>query len=459
MAGKIDFIVNGSFERQAGGDAAAWIDLSPQLDPVGDGHTFQFRATLPPDGPPDGWSVTRGFFGLETDVAHAGRASWDGKVWGLAHDGTIAQQVMGLTAGVVYDLALVAYHPEWPVPSGLQVFWNGQEVADFENLTADPGHMTHVLVTAGAGLNQLELRTTSVVTIDDVRLFAAGPGDLVDFSQSTQPLGVNLGDVVFRTQFDGIPTLPTLPALHAYVGGVPQPLNGITSVIGGSANDLLVASPKGGSMDGRAGDDAVVGGVGDDTLNGGAGNDLIVGGDGSNYLRGDEGNDSVVGGSGFDDINGNMGNDALHGGLGDDWVVGGKDDDLQFGDAGNDVVWGNLGNDTLDGGDGADQVRGGQGDDSIGGGAGNDYISGDRGNDTEAGGAGADIFHSFSGAGIDRAVDFNAGEGDRVMLDPGTSYTVSQVGADTVVDMGNGDQLTLVGVQLSSLPNGWIFLG
>src|SRR6185312_8678884 len=308
--------------------------------------------------------------GLETDVAHAGRASWDGKVWGLAHDGTIAQQVTGLTAGVVYDLTLVAYHPEWPVPSGLQVFWNGQEVADFENLTEDPGHMTHVLVTAGAGTNQLELRTTSVVIVDDVRLFAAGPGELVDYSQSTQPLGVNLGDAVFRTQFAGVATLPSLPAQHAYVGGVPQALNGITSVIGGSANDLLVASPKGGSMDGRAGDDAVVGGVGDDTLNGGAGNDLIVGDDGRNYLRGDEGNDSVVGGSGFDDINGNMGNDALHGGAGDDWVVGGKDDDLQFGDAGNDVVWGNLGNDTLDGGDGADQVRGGQGDDVLTGGAG-----------------------------------------------------------------------------------------
>jgi hypothetical protein len=99
MTGKTDFIVNGSFERQAGGDAAAWIDVRPQFDPVGDGHTFQFRATLPPDGPPDSWSVTRGFFGLETEVAHAARAAWDGKVWGLAHDGTIAQQVTGLTAG------------------------------------------------------------------------------------------------------------------------------------------------------------------------------------------------------------------------------------------------------------------------------------------------------------------------------------------------------------------------
>ncbi len=262
MAGKTDFIVNGSFERQAGGDAAAWIDLSPQLDPVGDGHTFQFRATLPPDGPPDGWSVTRGFFGLETDVAHAARASWDGKVWGLAHDGAIAQQVTGLTAGVVYDLSLVAYHPECRFRPDCRCSGTDSRSPTSRTLPTTRATSTHVLLTAGAGTNQLELRTTSVVTIDDVRLFAAGPGGLVDFSQSTQPVGVNLGDVVFRTQFDGVPTLPTLPAEHAFVGGVPQQLNGITSVIGGSANDLLAASPKGGSLDGRAGDDAVVGGGG-----------------------------------------------------------------------------------------------------------------------------------------------------------------------------------------------------
>jgi len=460
MAGRTDFIVNGSFERVAGSDSAAWIDQSPQLDPALDGHTYQFRATAPPDG----WSVTSGFFGLETDVATVGRASWDGKVWGLAHDGAIAQQVTGLTAGSVYDLAFVAYHPvDWPTPSELQIFWNGQKVADFANLDSDLGGMTHLLVTAGAGPNLLELRTSSVVVIDDVRLFSAGSGDTVDYSQSTVGVGVNLNDEVFRSQYPDVPgmsVLPQLSAMHAYVGvGNAQTLNGVTNVIGGSANDLLVASAKGGTMVGGAGDDALIGGTGDDTINGGTGTDLVIGGEGKNYLRGDEGDDSVAGGSGFDDINGNQGNDTISGGVGDDWVVGGKDNDSQTGDAGDDIVWGNLGNDTLDGGDGNDQVRGGQGDDSISGGAGGDYISGDRGNDTETGGAGADIFHSFSGAGIDRVLDFHLGEGDRVMLDPGTAFTVSQVGADTVVDMGNGDQLILVGVQMSTLTPGWIFTG
>jgi Ca2+-binding RTX toxin-like protein len=207
------------------------------------------------------------------------------------------------------------------------------------------------------------------------------------------------------------------------------------------------------------GDDFLIGTAAGGTIMAGAGADTITGDDVQNYLRGEDGDDSIAGGALFDDINGNMGNDTIEGGLGDDWVVGGKGDDSQSGGDGDDIVWGNLGNDTLDGGFGADQIRGGQGDDSISGGAGNDFISGDRGNDTESGGAGADTFHSFSGAGIDRVLDFKYAQGDRVMLDPGTSYTVSQVGADTVVDMGGGDQLILVGVNLSTLPSDWIFLG
>jgi len=54
-------------------------------------------------------------------------------------------------------------------------------------------------------------------------------------------------------------------------------------------------------------------------------------------------------------------------------------------------------------------------------------------------------------------LDFNIGEGDRVMLDPGTTYTLSQAGADTVIDMGGGNQMILVGVQMATLTPGWIF--
>ena len=151
------------------------------------------------------------------------------------------------------------------------------------------------------------------------------------------------------------------------------------------------------------------------------------------------GNDLVTGGAIADILQGFAGADSIDGGLGFDFVQG------------------NAGNDTLAGGDGNDVVRGGRDDDVLTGGAGNDFLSGDRGNDTVTGGAGADIFHTFTGAGVDRVTDFNRGEGDRVGVLSGTSYTVSQSGADVVIDLGSGNQMVLVGVQQSALTDGWIF--
>jgi len=203
--------------------------------------------------------------------------------------------------------------------------------------------------------------------------------------------------------------------------------------------------------------DLIRGYDGADTISGGGGADLIDGGAGVSYLRGDEGADTITGGASFDDINGNMGDDSASGGLGGDWVVGGKDQDRLRGDDGDDIVYGNLGLDTCEGGNGADTVRGGQDDDIVLGQAGNDWLSGDRGSDTITGGTGADIFHTFGDAGVDRVTDFNLAEGDRVMVDPGTTYAVAQSGADTVITMGGGGQMILVGVQASSLSGDWIF--
>lgn len=205
------------------------------------------------------------------------------------------------------------------------------------------------------------------------------------------------------------------------------------------------------------GNDTVAAGGGADSVFGGDGDDNISGGEGAGYLRGETGNDTIVGGSAFDDMHGNEGNDVLNGGGGSDWVVGGKDDDQLRGDTGDDLVLGNLGADTLEGGAGGDVMRGGQDNDSLSGGDGDDWLSGDRGFDVLTGGNGADTFHFFAGAWVDRVLDFNAGQGDRVQIDPGTPYSVSQLGADTIVRIGDIDQMVLVGVQLTTLPAGWIF--
>jgi len=254
-------------------------------------------------------------------------------------------------------------------------------------------------------------------------------------------------------------------------GGAPQGLNlqgdaVAEELVGGVGGDRLAGGDGADTLDGGRGDDNLTGDAGADSLSGGLGNDTASGGigndslsdsGGSNYLRGDEGDDQLQGGSGFDDINGNMGADFASGGAGDDWVVGGKDNDILYGGVGGDLVYGNLGADTCDGEDGADIVRGGQDNDLVRGGGGDDYVSGDRGDDTVTGGAGADLFHTFGDAGLDRVTDFSAGQGDRVLLDPGTSYSVAQAGADTVINMVGGGQMVLVGVSMNALPAGWIF--
>lgn len=245
--------------------------------------------------------------------------------------------------------------------------------------------------------------------------------------------------------------------LHDALSGTVSTLLANSASIVGSAGDDVV--------NGAASNDLIIGAGGADTLMGGAGSDVIYataasGGASSlahTYLRGEDGDDYVIGGQGFDDINGNAGADTASGGDGADWVVGGRDNDLLFGDRGADIVYGNLGNDTLDGGADADIVRGGQGDDLVFGGAGDDFVSGDLGNDTLVGGAGADVFHAFAGSGADRVLDFDATQGDRVELDAGTAYTVAESGADTVIDLGGGSEMVLVGVRLDSLPAGWIF--
>ena len=57
-------------------------------------------------------------------------------------------------------------------------------------------------------------------------------------------------------------------------------------------------------------------------------------------------------------------------------------------------------------------------------------------------------------------LDFHLSEGDQVRLDPGTPFTVAQVGADTVISIGTGgDQMILVGVSMSTLTGNWIFTG
>ncbi|HEX5378782.1 MAG TPA: right-handed parallel beta-helix repeat-containing protein [Phenylobacterium sp.] len=206
------------------------------------------------------------------------------------------------------------------------------------------------------------------------------------------------------------------------------------------------------ALNGGAADDLLVGSSVDNlTVSAGAGADTIYGGQVQSYLRGDDGNDWIVARQGFNDVGGNAGDDTLFGGTGADWLVGGKGNDVINGGSGGQILYGNMGEDKVTGGDGADVVRGGQGDDTISGGAGADWLSGDLGQDVITGGAGADIFHTSANAGVDWVNDFNSAEGDRVLIDAGTVWTLRFDGSNAIIDLGSGSQMVLAGVSQATL--------
>jgi phospholipase/lecithinase/hemolysin len=238
----------------------------------------------------------------------------------------------------------------------------------------------------------------------------------------------------------------TAPASGSYtveVSGVGVSAGSFHLQVGDSAGDNLLSSGlvQGSNM----------------SLQGGAENDTFAAAAGSNTLFGGQGEDSILGGTGFDRVNGNQGDDVIVGrSTTGDWLLGGQGNDSINATAstGHNILNGDLGSDTVLGGTGGDSLRGGQGDDTILGGSGPDWLSGDLGHNTLTGGGGADTFHS--GGGTDLVTDFSSAAGDHVAVDSGVTFTVSQAASDTVISFSNGGQMTLAGVQQTSLASDWI---
>jgi Ca2+-binding RTX toxin-like protein len=96
-----------------------------------------------------------------------------------------------------------------------------------------------------------------------------------------------------------------------------------------------------------------------------------------------------------------------------------------------------------------DHLYGGGGADSLFGKRGADFLDGGRGNDTLVGGAGSDVFAFAQGYGKDVVKDFDAIGGidhqDLIGVDF-SQVAIKGHGHDTIIDLGGGDTLTLLGV-------------
>lgn len=223
-------------------------------------------------------------------------------------------------------------------------------------------------------------------------------------------------------------------------------------------------------VSGRDGNDFIEGDAGQDILTGYDGNDTIFGGGGFDELHGGRGNDYLNGGDQADNLYGRSGNDELLGGQGFDRLFGGSDDDLLFGGADDDALFGEAGDDALSGGDGEDRLFGGEGNDVLSGGAQNDELAGNsgfdildggEGNDTLTGDFNWDTFVFKENFGNDIITDFDV-ENDFehidlssvsgiVSFDDLMKNHVSQFGNDALIEDGQGNSITLLNVDASSL--------
>ncbi len=273
------------------------------------------------------------------------------------------------------------------------------------------------------------------------------------------------------------------------------------SLYGRSGNDFLVGSYGNDLLYGGAGDDKLHGNYGSDTLYGGSGNDtlsswgyggILSGGAGEDWvlLYGYEnvvselslvdgyfrrsslqdewegqdrliGIENAVGSEVSDSLEGSNGDNILRGSLGNDSLIGLRGDDQLFGNLGNDIVFGGFGSDTITGGGQNDELRGNGGEDRIFGGEGKDTIEGGRGNDRLTGGSEADIFVFFGRFGEDTIRDFSTHlNGERINLEEVAGISsfhdlrgnhLSQAEANVLIEVGNGNSITLLNVELSDL--------
>ena len=235
-------------------------------------------------------------------------------------------------------------------------------------------------------------------------------------------------------------------------------------MVGGSGNDLLVASDDPNFIEGlwgKAGDDVLRGLGGQDTFRGGGAADVIEGGSGIDRAFYDDHAGPVN--VSLDDVanDGNPAvneNDNVKSDVEDVW--GSRGDDQLTGNGGPNKLFGDAGNDHLDGLGGDDELYGGDGSDFLDGGAGADLMQGDAGSDyAEYDTYSVPVVVRLDGVandGGDTNADGTADEGDNVKTDhvfggsgndhlsgdglPNQLY--GNGGDDTLESWGGNDDLT-----------------
>ncbi|MGS2724031.1 beta strand repeat-containing protein [Porticoccus sp. GXU_MW_L64] len=188
-------------------------------------------------------------------------------------------------------------------------------------------------------------------------------------------------------------------------------------------------------------------------LNGGAGNDAIHGFAGNDFLQGGAGIDTVLFSAAPAGVTVDL-NDQVDAATFDDIVAGDAAAvAASSGGAGLNVL---SGFENVTGSQNADTLIGDDNANVLNGNGGNDSLDGSAGNDTLIGGAGLDSFVVREGSDADTVTDFDVND-DVIevvdLVDDAAAALALAVnnGEDTVIDFGNGDVITLTGVDAADL--------
>ena len=182
---------------------------------------------------------------------------------------------------------------------------------------------------------------------------------------------------------------------------------------------------------------------------GGMINSTVITGTGDDVVIGNASGDGLTETSGFVDstIDTGVGNDQITGGANNSsFEAGIGDDEIALEASENSILDGGIGADKLsiNGASNDSQIHGGIGNDQVQGGSGDDVIQGGVGDDMIQGGAGADQFIYKAVdmlRGSDQISDFNAAEGDSIVL----SNSLLGLDDGTVLEFVSANQIETEG--------------
>jgi CSLREA domain-containing protein len=305
-----------------------------------------------------------------------------------------------------------------------------------------------------------ELLTAASGTITKITLQSANGNRVLSTMTGLDLAFEDLVISLTEIDYDNPPSIGDLLGVRLRVTGT-----GRNDVLEGTeANDRIDGEGGNDRLFGNGGKDVLLGGAGRDTLDAGTGGgkDILDGGGGADRMVGRDGKTIYIVDNEGDIVKeyGSEGNDEVRASisyrLGNDDVTGvdnienlrllGREDLNGTGNDLDNVITGNKGGNRLNGGDGDDKIIGGKGDDML------------------IGGQGRDTFVFSNGSGQDTIRDFNATDNqEQINLKKVASITsfndlrnnhMEQQGDDVLIDLGRGNTITLLNVDITDLGAG-----